>query len=477
MAYAFSALWRAHLRTGEDMLGAAVRRTLERMAQGGIWDHLGGGLARYATDEAWLVPHFEKMLYDNALWIDLLTRVWTADRSPLLQARVEETVDWLEREMRAENGAFAAALDADSEGEEGRFYVWTAAEIDAVLGDDAETLALFKAAYGVTPGGNWEGKVILNRSGAQPDPGAEPGPEVEARLAAARARLLEVRETRVRPARDDKVLADWNGLTIAALARAGLAFDRPDWLARAAGAFQAVVDTMTWTDDAGRARLGHAWRLGRLKRTAVLDDYGHMALAALALHEATGEDGYLAHARAWVETAVALYHDAESGGFFLTAEDADDLIVRHKTAVDNPTPSGNGAVAVALARLWLLTGEGRYRDLAEGTARAFGGVLARLYPHSATLLEALELLDGGTQVVLLGPRGAAEMRALARAVADSAVPGVVVSYREPAVEPPPGHPAHGKAMVDGRPTAYVCRGPVCSAPVTDAADLAARLVA
>jgi uncharacterized protein YyaL (SSP411 family) len=238
-----------------------------------------------------------------------------------------------------------------------------------------------------------------------------------------------------------------------------------------------MLDTMTWTDDTGRARLGHAWRLGRLKRTAVLDDYGHMALAALALHEATGEDGYLAYARAWVETAVALYHDAESGGFFLTADDADDLIVRHKTAVDNPTPSGNGAMAVALARLWLLTGEGRYRDLAEGTARAFGGVLARLYPHSATLLEALELLEGGTQVVLLGPRGAPETRALARAVADSAVPGVVVSYREPAVEPPPGHPAHGKAMVDGRPTAYVCRGPVCSAPVTDAADLAARLVA
>ncbi|WP_299442534.1 thioredoxin domain-containing protein [uncultured Rhodospira sp.] len=473
MAYAFAALWRAHRRTGEAPLGEAVRRTLHRMAQGGIWDHLGGGLARYSTDETWLVPHFEKMLYDNAQWIDLLTRVWTADRAPLWRTRVEETVAWLEREMRAENGAFAAALDADSEGEEGKFYVWTADEIDAVLGDDPETLALVKAAYDVAPAGNWEGTVILNRSGAQP----EPSEETEDRLASARARLLAARESRVRPARDDKVLADWTGLTIAALVRAGLAFDRPDWLARAAEAFQAVVDTMTWTDDAGRARLGHAWRLGKLKRTAVVDDYGHMALAALALFEATGEGAYLDRARTWVETAAALYQDAEAGGFFLTAADADDLIVRHKTAVDNPTPSGNGAMAVALARLWLLTGEGRYRDLAEGTVRAFGGILARLYPHSATLLEALELLEGGTQVVLVGPADADATRALARAVGESAAPGLVVTRLRPEQTLPPDHPAHGKAMVDDRPTAYVCRGPVCSAPVTAADDLAARLAA
>ncbi|MBB4286354.1 thioredoxin domain-containing protein [Roseospira goensis] len=478
MAYAFAFLWRAYRRTGEAALGDAVRLTMERMSQGGIWDHVGGGLARYSTDAQWLAPHFEKMLYDNAQYIDLLTRLWTADRTPLFKTRVAETVAWLEREMGTETGAFAAALDADSEGEEGRFYVWSEAEIDAALGDDPDTLALVKRAYDVTPAGNWEGKVILNRSQPQPRPASGDTAEaLEARLAAARARLLAVRETRVRPARDDKVLADWTGLMIAALVRAGQAFDRPDWTDRAATAFRAVVDTMTWTDADGRVRLGHAWCRGRLQRAAVLDDYAHMTLAALALYEATGEGAYLAQARAWVDTAVALYHDAGAGGFFLTAHDADDLIVRSKTAVDNPTPSGNGALAVALARLHLITGEARYRALAEGTVRAFLGVLTRIFPHSGTLLEALELLEAGIQVVLVGPAAADDTRALARAVTESPAEGLVVTRLAPEASLPPGHPAHGKTMVDGRPTAYVCRGPVCSAPVTDADALAAQLAA
>jgi uncharacterized protein YyaL (SSP411 family) len=473
MAYAFAFLWRAHRRTGEAAPGDAVRRTLERMSQGGIWDHLGGGLARYSTDERWLAPHFEKMLYDNALFIDLLTRVWTADRTPLFRARVEETVTWLEREMRAGNGAFAAALDADSEGEEGRFYVWSEAEIDTVLGDDPDRLAVFKRAYDVSAGGNWEGKVILNRLGPQPD-GADSAAREET-LATSRARLLAAREARVRPARDDKVLADWTGMTVAALARAGLAFGRPDWVDRAAEAFRAVVETMAWTDDAGRARLGHAWRLGRLKRAAVLDDYAHMAAAALALYEATGAADDLDHARAWVETAVALYHDAGAGGFFLTAHDADDLIVRTKTAVDNPTPSGNGTLAVVMARLFLMTGDERYRDLAEGTVRAFLGVVPRLFPHSATLMEAVELLEGGTQVVLVGSPNAPATRALAQAVWESPVEGLVLTWLAPGDALPAGHPAHGKTMVGGQPTAYVCRGPVCAPPVTDPDALAAAL--
>ncbi|KAA5606246.1 thioredoxin domain-containing protein [Roseospira marina] len=478
MAYAFAFLWRAHRRTGEAMLGDAVRRTLERMCQGGIWDHLGGGLARYSTDDRWLAPHFEKMLYDNAQHIDLLTRLWTADRTPLFRTRVEETVAWLDREMRAANGAFAAALDADSEGEEGRFYVWREAEIDAVLGDDPATLALFKQAYDVAPGGNWEGKVILNRSGSQPTPAVDETEDaVEARLAAARAVLWQRRETRVHPSRDDKVLADWTGLTITALVRAGLAFDRPDWVARAAEAFQGVTDTMTWTDAEGRSRLGHAWRLDKLKRAAVLDDYAHMTQAALTLEEATGEARYRTWAETWVETAVALYHDAEAGGFYLTAADADDLIVRSKTAVDNPTPSGNGTLAVALARLYLLTGEARYRDLAEGTVRAFAGVLTRLFPHTATLLEALELLERGQHVVLVGASDDADVQALVRSVVESPADGIVLARHDPDTPVPAGHPAHGKGMVAGRATAYVCRGAVCSAPVTDAETLAARLVA
>ncbi|MCA8932623.1 MAG: thioredoxin domain-containing protein, partial [Rhodospirillaceae bacterium] len=251
-------LWRAWRRRGENLTGPrdCVLVTLTRMCQGGIYDHLGGGFARYSTDEAWLAPHFEKMLYDNAQLLELLTLAWQGTRDPLYAARAAETVDWLAREMIAANGAFAATLDADSEGEEGKFYVWTEAEIDDALADaglagHAET---FKRVYGVTAGGNWEGKTILTRGLA---PGLE-DPATEVRLAEARAALLARRAGRVRPGWDDKVLADWNGLMITALAQAGLAFGRADWLALARSAFDAVLrDLMV------DGRLHHAWRLSR----------------------------------------------------------------------------------------------------------------------------------------------------------------------------------------------------------------------
>src|SRR5512134_3064619 len=281
-------LWRGGIRYDNAAAREAVAQTLTHICQGGIYDHLGGGFARYTVDERWLVPHFEKMLYDNALLVDLMTEVYRETGDPLLKTRIAETVDWFAREMIAEGGGFAASLDADSEGEEGRFYVWSAAEIEAVLGpEDARE---FGRVYGVTPGGNWEGHTILNRLGS-----LELGsPEQEARLAEMRARLLVRRAGRVRPGWDDKVLADWNGLMIAALVNAARTFEQPSWLGLTKRAFAFVSDEMT---EGGRLR--HSYRQGRRHAPATASDYANMIWAALRLYQATLEPRYREAARAW----------------------------------------------------------------------------------------------------------------------------------------------------------------------------------
>ena len=284
---AYTLIWRAYQRTGKAAFGDAVVLSLDKMCQGGIYDHLGGGFARYATDDAWLVPHFEKMLYDNAQMLDILTLVYPRTKSPLYAIRVEETVSWVLREMVAEGGGFASTLDADSEGEEGKYTVWTAAEIDDLLGPEA---VRFKDAYDVTSEGNWEGKSILNRT-QRPELGDD---DHEAALTAARATLLEARQSRVRPGWDDKVLADWNGLMIAALANAGAVFAKPAWVDAAKRAFGFVTANMMKD-----GRLHHSYRSGLLKHTAPLEDYANMCRAALVLFEVTGDDGYLARAEGW----------------------------------------------------------------------------------------------------------------------------------------------------------------------------------
>src|SRR5690606_14546129 len=319
----FDLLWRAYLRTGRPDYSIAVINTITRMAQGGIYDHLGGGFARYSTDAEWLAPHFEKMLYDNAQLLGHMAMVQAETEDALLRQRIEETVAWCLREMTADGGAFAATQDADSEGEEGRFYVWQKAEIDALLPPDEARL--FCLAYDVTPEGNWEHKTILRRS-LSPELGNS---ETEARLARAREALFMARETRVKPGRDDKVLADWNGLMIAALAELALQYDRPDWLAAAQRAFAFVTAAMSRGD-----RLGHSFRNGQLVFPGLLDDYASMMRAALALYEATGEAEYLDRAKRWGAVIESDYADAVNGGYFLTAKQAEALIARTRTAAD-----------------------------------------------------------------------------------------------------------------------------------------------
>ncbi len=469
----FRFLWRAARRTGSPLFADAVALTLDAVCQGGIYDHVGGGFARYATDAGWLVPHFEKMLYDNALLVDLLTEVHQATGRRLYAERVAETIDWLLADMRvfADGGegepasfAFVSALDADSEGEEGRYYVWTADEIDALLGPDAP---VFKAAYGVTPQGNWEGRTILSRRrDAPPDP-----PELAGVLARARASLREARRQRVPPLRDDKVLADWNGLMIEALARAAVAFDRADWLDAARTAFAFVSSRMSKGD-----RLLHTWCAGRAAHPGILEDYADMARAAVTLFEVTGEAAYLSTARTWLATLDRDHWDEEQGGYFVSAADTRDIPMRTKSIADHAVPSGNGVAVEVLARLYLITGEPSYRQRAEQIATLFSGDNAQYLLGVPGLLTAWEWLAGDVaQVVIVGAADDPAVAALRRTALTAARPLLVVQTVADGTELPAAHPAHGKTTVDGRPAAYVCIGPRCGLPLTAPDALAEAL--
>jgi uncharacterized protein len=456
----FQLLWRAGKATHNETLRNAVTLTLTRMAQGGIYDHLGGGFARYSVDAEWLVPHFEKMLYDNAALLELMTTVWQDTRAPLFEWRIRETVGWVLREMVAEGGGFAASLDADSEGEEGKFYVWTEAEIDAAL--PAELAPIFKRAYDVTAEGNWDGKTILHRNRA-PDLGDA---ESEAKLAEARRILFEQRGGRVRPGWDDKVLADWNGLMIAALANAGAVFAEPSWIEAAERAFAFVRERMSEGD-----RLRHSWRLGRARHPATLDDYAEMSRAALALLEATSKRSYLEQARTWLAGLDRHFWDGANGGYFFTADDTADVIQRAKNANDHATPSGNGTMVEVLARLYFLTGEDRFRTQAEAIIAAFSGAILRSVFPFATLINATDFLRNATQIVLVGASADPAVEELARQVYARSLPNRLVMRIAPEDRLPQSHPASGKGLVKGKAAAYICRGQTCSLPITEPAAL------
>jgi uncharacterized protein YyaL (SSP411 family) len=454
-------LWRQGLATDDPGIRQAVLHTLVNICQGGIYDHLGGGFARYSVDALWLVPHFEKMLYDNAQLVALLADAAADTGNPLFAARVAETVGWLEREMLV-GDAFASSLDADSEGEEGKFYVWDAAEIDRLLGPDA---AAFRLAYGVTDGGNWEGRTILNRLH---QPGLD-SPDEEAALRASAAALLAAREHRVRPGRDDKILADWNGLAIAALARASAVSRRPQWLERAEAAFAFVCRHMASGD-----RLAHSWRAGRRLDLAFLDDYAQMAAAALALFEHTARLTYLEQAAQWIARLDADYRDP-AGGYFQVAADASDVLVRPKNAQDGPTPAANGTLVGVFARLYALTGTDAYRARAEQLLEVFSGEARRNPAVHAALLSGYGMLSDPVQVVLMGAAADPALADLRATALGAAAPDLSVLTVPSGAELSDAHPAAGKALIDGRATAYVCVGRVCLPPVTAPDKLAEQL--
>ncbi len=458
-----SLMW-AH---GGEAARDAVTLTLDRMAQGGIYDHLGGGFARYSTDAAWLAPHFEKMLYDNAQLLELYAQAWRGTKNPLYAQRADETVAWLLREMTHPDGGFYATLDADSEGVEGKFYVWSEAEIDAVLGDNA---GAFKDAYDVRPDGNWDGHNILNRTR---DPELKDA-DTETSLAASRAKLFEVRAPRIRPALDDKILTDWNGLMVAGLAEAAMTFARPDWLEAARNAYGFVRHHLSTDLPDASIELSHSWRNGEARHRATLDDYAGLMTGALALFEATGEQQLLNDAGG-IAAYIERHFASTDGSYFFTSDLATDVITRTRTGFDNATPAGNGLLAMALARMFYLTGDPVYRDRATAIIEAFSGELQKNAFGYGTLLRASGMLAGATQIAIIGDPDAPGTKTLQRSAFRGAAPGRIVSVIAPTGALPDGHPATGKDQVDGKPTAYVCRGPVCSLPITDRGALVEEL--
>ena len=463
----FYMLWRSSIRSHDPKLKEAVVFSLTQMCQGGIYDHLGGGFARYSTDVRWLAPHFEKMLYDNAQLIGLLTSVYAETKKPLFKMRITETVEWCLRDLQTDKGGFAGSLDADSldsEGhfQEGAYYVWQAAEIDDLLGDNT---GFFKDYYDVSDHGNWEKTNILNRLGRTEDAG-EP---TEARLAGYRAALLKARESRPPPGLDDKILTDWNGMMIAALAQAGSYFDKPGWIDAAEKAYKFIQTYM----QVG-TRLCHSWRTGIASRADVLDDYAMMIQASLALLQATSQSRYLTDAENWFQELNNRYYDNNSGGgYFFSPVDANDLITRTRYAFDNATPAGNGVMVENLARLYHLTGNDLYRRRAEQLVRAFSPLPPQQLLNMASLLNGFEILVAAKQVVLIASEK--EEGDLARTAIEHGGPTLVFTCINPASSLPDNHPASGKTMIDDQPTAYVCSGKTCGLPLTDAASLKREL--
>jgi uncharacterized protein YyaL (SSP411 family) len=455
---------------------AVVEETLDAMLAGGIYDQLGGGFARYSVDAIWLVPHFEKMLYDNALLARAYLHGWQTLGHQRYRRVCEETLDWMLREMRGPEGGFYSALDADSEGEEGRFYVWFPEQIRELLGEGEENEGAAPTGdggragaeavidyYGVSERGNFEGANILHLAGgveAEPPPG----------LDQARRALYEARAKRVWPGLDDKRLASWNALAIAALAEAGAVLGREDYLAAAAECAEFVLGSLR--DEEGR--LLRTYKDGDARLNAYLEDHAFLLEALLTLYESSFEPRWFEAARALGDELIARFADPERGGFFTTSDDHEELIARRKEVGDHPIPAGNSSAALGLLRLEALTGEREYGTQAEGVLRLFAKTAVQHPESFAHLLRALDFhLEPTREVALISPPAAGsvaeQVAELAAVVRSSFRPRLVLAAGPEGSEQPPL--LAGRTLVDGAPAAYVCQNFACELPVTESERL------
>jgi uncharacterized protein YyaL (SSP411 family) len=434
----------------------SVERTLDAMAAGGIYDQLGGGFARYSVDASWLVPHFEKMLYDNALLARAYLHGWQELGHQRYRRVCEETLDWMLREMRGPEGGFYSALDADSEGEEGRFYVWTPAQVREVLGERA---AAAIEHYGISEAGNFDGASVLRLPGGAAAP-APPG------LAEMREALLVARSSRVRPGLDDKRLTSWNALAIAALAEAGAVLGREDYQAAAGDCAEFLLSLVR----DGEGRLLRSFKDGEARLNAYLEDHAFLLEALLTLYEASFEPRWFEAAQALAETTIERFGDPERGGFFSTSSDHEELIARRKEVGDHPIPSGNSAAALGLLRLAALSGERRYAEWAQGVLALFAKPAIGHPEALAHMLRALDFHLSPTREVALTGEEAGE---LADAVRTHFRPHLVLAAGPEGSEVPAL--LRGRTAVEGRPAAYVCESFACRLPVTSAAELERQL--
>ena len=445
-----------------------VERTLDAMLAGGIYDQIGGGFARYSVDAIWLVPHFEKMLYDNALLARVYLHGWQQLSHERYRRVCEETLDWMLREMQGPEGGFYSALDADSEGEEGKFYVWTPTQIREVLVESPDPNCIrfppqqagnLMQFYGVTEGGNFEGANILHLAGGA----AAEEPEG---LGEMRQALLEARGERVWPGLDEKRLASWNALAIAALADAGAVLGREDYLEAARAGAGFVLTELRGPD----GNLLRTYKDGRAHLNAYLEDHAFLLEALLALYEASFEARWFEEARALAETTIERFGDPERGGFYSTSSDHEQLIARRKEVGDHPIPSGNSSAAMGLLRLGALTGERRYEEAAEGVFALFAKPAVEHPDAFAHLLRALDFqLSPTREVALVGE----DLEELARVVREKPRPHLVLAGGPEGTGEPPL--MAGRTLVEGEPAAYVCENFACQLPVTDPAELRRRL--
>lgn len=470
-------LLRHYSRSREQKALAMVEKTLLEMADGGIHDQLGSGFHRYSTDERWLVPHFEKMLYDQAMLTMAYTEAWQATGETRYREVAEQVIEYVLRDMTSPEGGFYSAQDADSEGEEGKFYVWTQQQIREVL-DPAEA-DLVTAAYNVRPEGNFADEATGIRTGANilhlsraPKELAHaaglPLDEWTARLEIARAKLLEARGQRVRPGLDDKILVSWNGLMIAALAKAAFAFENPDYAAAAARCVEFILTRMR--DE--RGLLLHRYRAGEAGINAHLDDYAFLIWGLLELYGATFEPRHLAATIELNERLMAHFHDAEGGGFFFTADDAEELLVREKLIYDGAMPSGNSVQMLNLLRLGRITGQVEYEQAAHELARTFSEPVEVSPAAHCMLLCAVDFALGPTQeIVIVGETTAEDTQAMLAPLRSAFVPAAVFLLKSPGGETPSMSEiapfTANYTAVGGRATAYVCTNTTCEMPTTD----------
>ncbi len=469
-------LIRHHARTGDAHALHMVRHTLDKMARGGIYDQLGGGFARYSTDDQWLAPHFEKMLYDNALLTTVYLEAYQLTGDPEYARIARATIDYILGRMTSPEGAFYATEDADSEGVEGKYYVWTLAEIRAVLG--ADRAATFAAVYDVAEGGNWEHHTILNLP--EPIPAtarrlARDEASLRAELAESRAKLLAVREARIAPGKDTKVLTSWNGLMLAALAEASTILGEPLYAEAASRAADFLLKTMRTPE----GRLLRTYKDGQAKLNAYLDDYANLIDGLTRLFEATGESRWIEAALSLTEVMVNEFHDDAKGGFFYVGSSHETLIARQKDAYDNATPSGNAMAATALARLSALTGRNDLDALARSTLQSVHLVMERMPTAAGQSLIALDfLLAPAREYAVISGSDPQELRSALQAIAHKFDPHKVVAPAPRAVSPElaklvpllANRPAR-----DERVTTYICENFACQAPVVGVAALKSAL--
>ncbi|KAB2960104.1 MAG: DUF255 domain-containing protein [Candidatus Methylomirabilis oxygeniifera] len=473
-ATALSLLLRHHQHTGDAHALQMVRTTLDAMARGGIYDQIGGGFARYSTDERWLIPHFEKMLYDNALLARTYLEAFQVAGDPSYRQIATELLDYILREMTALEGGFYSATDADSEGVEGKFYVWTPAEIEAILGQ--EEARRFCAYYDITPTGNWEGRSIPNIRRTAAQVAAKLGVSVEelaASIDRTQPKVYEARRKRVPPGLDDKILTAWNGLMVSAMAEGYRVLGERRHLDAAVRAADFLLSTLLRPD----GRLLRTYRSGVAHLNAYLEDYACLCEGLIDLYEAGGETRYLREAVRLAERMPGDFADEESGAFHTTSRDHETLILRYREGTDGATPSGNAVAASALTRLSFHLNREEWRRAAEQAISAYGQQIAR-YPHAfAKSLAVVDLLlEGPVELCLIGNPAEAGCEALRREVGRHFIPNRIIAHHDPTKGNPPELPLlRGKGLVDGRAALYLCRNFTCQAPITDPAQVAELL--